>query len=416
MDPQVGPTILHVEAPAYHPLEIQERKPETAPSNVAPLRKQISSAALRVAVAKVDVEAASEPVAQTQVSKATKSSSRVTEAAPARSSSPVVPAPPSRPPPSSARVAPAVVLDPEQQRLRCLAMQEKARNRTPKASSSTSVPSSSDAEELVSNETGSAGDSPPADGAVPASGAPTTVGPASAVEALANKHAEAIEAVSDMSAPSGGTNVAASTTTSTGRPLRSTRATSRPLAPSATRVPPSRGRALSLNDIIAARKIDVPLSLTDQLRLADTVNKKRNEKTLARYKVTKVQRPYERPPSPERHDHEPEACTIIEDVGSHRQGKGDLAPYSTPVKSSLSGYGSSEARKSVRWYRPLFVGKGSQYGIRASGAKPALKPIRYELDRMGNKVATGSSPKLSKGQSIIIYRNYFKGEPEPADD
>ena len=187
------------------------------------------------------------------------------------------------------------------------------------------------------------------------------------------------------------------------------------MTPSATRVPPSRGRALSLNDIIAARKIDVPLSLTDQLRLADTVNKKHYEKTLARYKITKVQRPYERPPSPERHDHEPEACTVIDDFGSHRQGKGDVAPYSTPVKSSSAAL-HGDGRKCVRWYRPLFVGKGAQYGLQTCETKPVLKPIQYELDRMGNKVATGSSPKLSKGQSIVIYRNYFQGEPEPADD
>ncbi|KAJ1018801.1 hypothetical protein NDA16_004606 [Ustilago loliicola] len=151
--------------------------------------------------------------------------------------------------------------------------------------------------------------------------------------------------------------------------------------------------------------------------MADTVNKKHNEKTLARYKITKIQRPYERPPSPDRHDHEPEACTIIDDFSSHRKGKGDLAPYSTPVKGSTSATnGSADGRKCVRWYRPLFVGKGAYYGIRACEAKPALKPIQYELDRMGNKVPTGNSPKLSKGQSIIIYRNYFKGEPEPADD
>jgi hypothetical protein len=206
-------------------------------------------------------------------------------------------------------------------------------------------------------------------------------------------------------------------TTTTGRPLRSARNASRSLTPSATRVAPSRGRALSLNDIIAARKIDVPLSLTDQLRLADTVHKKHNEKTLARYKITKIQRPYERPPSPDRHDHEPEACIITDDISSHRLGKGDAAPYSTPTKrAAQSDSGSSEARKCVRWYRPLFVGKGAQYGTQKCESKPALKPIHYELDRLGNKIATGDSPKLGKGQSIIIYRNYFKGEAEPADD
>ncbi len=147
------------------------------------------------------------------------------------------------------------------------------------------------------------------------------------------------------------------------------------------------------------------------------MNKKHNEKTLARYKITKIQRPYERPPSPERHDHEPEACTIIDDLSSHRQGKGDLVPYSTPVKTaSTLGYGASNARKCVRWYRPLFVGQGAHYGVKACESRPALKPIQYEMDKMGNKVATGTSPKLSKGQSIVIYRNYFMGEPEPADD
>ncbi len=155
--------------------------------------------------------------------------------------------------------------------------------------------------------------------------------------------------------------------------------------------------------------------MTDQLKLADTVNKKHNEKTLARYKITKIQRPYERPPSPDRHDHEPEACTIIEDLSSHRQGKGDIAPYSTPPRSSSStSSGSGKERKSVRWYRPLFVGQGAQYGIKACESRPALKPIQYELDKLGNKVATGSSPKLLKGHAIVIYRNYFKGEPEPA--
>ncbi|SPO26858.1 uncharacterized protein UTRI_04171_B [Ustilago trichophora] len=402
--------------------DLQVIQAEEVASSSVPLRRQIPSSALRVPVARADADAQSDSVGQALQTKTAKLMCRAVETAPARSSSPVVAAPPARPPPS-ARSAPPVMLDPEQQRLRCLAMQEKARNRTPKLSSSVSAPTSSDVEELPSSEAGAAGSSPQANTVEQSlAGATGPTGAPSAAEALASKHAEAMDAASIMSAPSSapgtatGTAAAASTTTSTGRPLRSTRSASRPLTPSATRVPPSRGRALSLNDIIAARKIDVPLSLTDQLRLADTVNKKHNEKTLARYKITKVQRPYERPPSPERHDHEPEACTIIDDSGSHRQGKGDLAPYSTPIKGSSTGYGSLDGRKCVRWYRPLFVGKGAQYGIRTSEARPALKPIQYELDRMGNKVATGNSPKLSKGQSIVIYRNYFKGEPEPADD
>uniref|UniRef100_V5ESJ2 Uncharacterized protein n=2 Tax=Kalmanozyma brasiliensis (strain GHG001) TaxID=1365824 RepID=V5ESJ2_KALBG len=297
-------------------------------------------------------------------------------------------------------------------------MQEKARNRMPKGSSSSSAPTSSDVEELLSSEASTARGSPPSNVVefAPAS-APT------AVEALAAKHAEAVDAALNASAQSNATiaatTTAGATAASAGRPLRSARNASRTLTPSATRVPPARGRALSLNDIIAARKIDVPLSLTDQLKLADTVNKKHNEKTLARYKVTKIQRPYERPPSPDRHDHEPEACTIIDidDVSSHRQGKGDMSPYSTPPKgSSSSAYNSANARKSVRWYRPLFVGQGAQYGTQSCEVRPALRPITYELDKLGNKVATGCSPKLLKGHAIVIYRNYFKGEPEPADD
>ncbi|SPO26582.1 uncharacterized protein UTRI_04171 [Ustilago trichophora] len=403
--------------------ESQVIQAEEVASSSVPLRRQISSSALRVPAVRAEADAQPEPVGQVLQTKTARSMGRAIETAPARTSSPIVAAPPARPP-SSARSAPPVMLDPEQQRLRCLAMQEKARNRTPKLMSSVSAPTSSDVEEPPSSEAGAAGSSPQANTVEQSfAGATGPTGAPSAAEALASKHAEAMDAASTTSAPSSapgtatGTAVTASTITSSGRPLRSTRSASRPLTPSATRVPPSRGRALSLNDIIAARKIDVPLSLTDQLRLADTVNKKYNEKTLARYKITKVQRPYERPPSPERHDHEPEACTIIDDSGSHRQGKGDLAPYSTPIKGSIStGDGSLDGRKCVRWYRPLFVGKGAQYGIRASEARPALKPIQYELDRMGNKVATGNSPKLSKGQSIVIYRNYFKGEPEPADD
>lgn len=403
--------------------ESQVIQAEGVASSSVPLRRHISSSALRVPAVRADADAQPDSVSQALQTKTARSMGRAIETAPARSSSPVVAAPPARPP-SSARSAPPVMLDPEQQRLRCLAMQEKARNRTPKLSSSVNAPTSSDVEELPSSEAGAAGSSPQVNTVEQSlAGATGPTGAPSAAEALASKHAEAMDTASTTSAPSSAPGTAtgmaatASTTASTGRPLRSTRSASRPLTPSATRVPPSRGRALSLNDIIAARKIDVPLSLTDQLRLADTVNKKHNEKTLARYKITKVQRPYERPPSPERHDHEPEACTIIDDSGSHRQGKGDLAPYSTPIKgSSSTGHGSLAGRKCVRWYRPLFVGKGAQYGIRASEARPALKPIQYELDRMGNKVATGNSPKLSKGQSIVIYRNYFKGEPEPADE
>ena len=399
----------------------QMKQHEEAASHSVPLRRQISASALRVPTMKAETVPQPESTGQSLQAKTARTTSRTAETVPLRSSSPVVPAPPARPP-SSARSAPPVVLDPEQQRLRCLAMQEKARNRAPKASSSASAATSSDAEELPSSEAGASGDSPQASNVEPASVPPP--GPSSApsaVEALATKHAEAMDAGSSSSALSSASNDAigsgatAPSTTSTGRPLRSTRSATRPLTPSATRVPPSRGRALSLNDIIAARKIDVPLSLTDQLRLADTVNKKHNEKTLARYKITKVQRPYERPPSPERHDHEPEACTVIDDFGSHRQGKGDVAPYSTPVKSSSAAL-HGDGRKCVRWYRPLFVGKGAQYGLQTCETKPVLKPIQYELDRMGNKVATGSSPKLSKGQSIVIYRNYFQGEPEPADD
>ncbi|KAJ9477840.1 hypothetical protein PHBOTO_001436 [Pseudozyma hubeiensis] len=381
------------------------------------LRRQASASSLRSLVREAEVNTQPAPAAQTHQVKTARMISPTSDAITVRSSSPVKSTTIARPP-SSARSAPPVVLDPEQQRLRCLAMQEKARNRTPKGAPSTGVSASSETEELANSEDNANGSSP-----VPGTIEPAiNAGPApSAAEALAAKHAEAVDAAQ---APNAGVNAAANTSSgstapTTGRPLRSARAASRPLAPSATRVPPSRGRALSLNDIIAARKIDVPLSLTDQLKLADSVNKKHNEKTLARYKITKVQRPYERPPSPDRHDHEPEACTIIDDVSSHRQGKGDLAPYSTPTKSSASSssaHASAGGRKSVRWYRPLFVGKGAQYGLRACESKPALKPIRYELDRMGNKVATGCSPKLSKGQSIVIYRNYFKGEPEPADD
>ncbi len=64
----------------------------------------------------------------------------------ARSSSPVIPVPATKPASPVRAAAPA--LDAEQQRLRCLAMQEKARNRTPKGSSSSSAPTSSDVEEL----------------------------------------------------------------------------------------------------------------------------------------------------------------------------------------------------------------------------------------------------------------------------
>ncbi|CBQ73784.1 conserved hypothetical protein [Sporisorium reilianum SRZ2] len=397
-----------------HQAVVQAKQPVAS----SDLRRQASASALNSASREANAKAQPESAAQAHQVKTARvmGATSAPDGDSARSSSPVVSAPAARPP-SSARSAAPVVLDPEQQRLRCLAMQEKARNRTPKGSSSASVTASSDVEEFASGDSGATKGSPPASVAESAQ-APTggSGGAPTAVEALAAKHAEAVD-----SAASSGTTSANGTTasapTSTGRPLRSTRLASRPLAPSAARIAPSRGRALSLNDIIAARKIDVPLSLADQLKLADTVNKKHNEKTLARYKVTKVQRPYERPPSPERHDHEPEACTIIDDLSSHRQGKGDVAPYSTPVKSSASsGYASSDRGKSVRWYRPLFVGQGAQYGIRACESKPALKPIHYELDRMGNKVPTGCSPKLSKGQSIVIYRNYFKGEPEPADD
>ncbi|KAJ1026238.1 hypothetical protein NDA18_003895 [Ustilago nuda] len=352
--------------------------------------------------------------------------------APVRSSSPNMAAPPTRMP-SSTRPAPPVMLDPEQQRLRCLAMQEKARNRAPKISSSVSAATSSDVEELPSSEVAPDESSPLASPEEHAQASATpSVGPgddACVSAAFAASHFDGQDTGSATVAPSGimgqsglgntmaGAATPAAAASTAGRPLRSARTVSRQLTPSATRVAPSRGRALSLNDIIAARKIDVPLSLTDQLRLADTVNKKHNEKILARYKVTKIQRPYERPPSPDRHDHEPEACTIIDDFSSHRQGKGDMSPYSTPVKSSTAAKTSpADGHKCVRWYRPLFVGKGARYGIRACDSKPALKPIQYELDRMGNKVPTGTSPKLSKGQSIVIYRNYFKGEPEPADD
>ncbi|GAC99184.1 hypothetical protein PHSY_006784 [Pseudozyma hubeiensis SY62] len=391
-----------------------QAKHATEPIESSDLRRQASASSLR-GLREAHANTQPGPAAQTHQVKTARMISPTSDAIAVRSSSPIKST--TTPwPPSSARSAPPVVLDPEQQRLRCLAMQEKARNRTPKGASSTGVSASSEMEEIVNSEDNASGSSP-----IPATIEPAfNAGPAfTAAEALAAKHAEAVDAVQ---APSAGVNATANTPSSstaltTGRPLRSARAASRPLAPSATRVPPSRGRALSLNDIIAARKIDVPLSLTDQLKLADSVNKKHNEKTLARYKITKVQRPYERPPSPDRHDHEPEACTIIDDVSNHRQGKGDLAPYSTPTKSSTnSARAPADGRKSVRWYRPLFVGKGAQYGLRACESKPALKPIRYELDRMGNKMATGCSPKLSKGQSIVIYRNYFKGEPEPADD
>ncbi|CDR88601.1 uncharacterized protein SPSC_04428 [Sporisorium scitamineum] len=402
------------EALAPSPQAAVQAKQPTVASSVSDLRRHPSASALHSASREASSKVQPESTAQTHQVETARMIGANLDGDSARSSSPVVSAPPARPP-SSARSAPPVVLDPEQQRLRCLAMQEKARNRTPKGSSSASVTASSDMEELPSSDNGTAKGSPTntAESAPTPSSGPS--GAPSAVEALAAKHAEAVDSVPSSGASSAnGTTASAATTT--GRPLRSTRLASRPLAPSATRVPPSRGRALSLNDIIAARKIDVPLSLADQLKLADTVNKKHNEKTLARYKITKVQRPYERPPSPERHDHEPEACTIIDDLSSHRQGKGDLAPYSTPTKGSASAYATGDGRKSVRWYRPLFVGKGAQYGTRACESKPALKPIHYELDRMGNKVPTGCSPKLSKGQSIVIYRNYFKGEPEPADD
>lgn len=381
------------------------------------LRRQASASALRDTSREAEAQSQARTAAESSQSKAGKVVVATGDDATARSSSPVVPAPAAKSA-SPVRSAPAVVLDAEQRRLRCLAMQEKARNRTPKGSSSSSAAASSDMEELPSSEASAARGSPLSNAveSAPAS-APT------AVEALAAKHAEAVDAASSTSAPSNVSSAAAATAgapaASAGRPLRSARNASRTLTPSATRVPPARGRALSLNDIIAARKIDVPLSLTDQLKLADTVNKKHNEKTLARYKVTKIKRPYERPPSPDRHDHEPEACTIIDmdDVSSHRQGKGDLSPYSTPPKSASSAaYSSANARKSVRWYRPLFVGQGAQYGTQACEVRPALKPISYELDKLGNKVATGSSPKLLKGHAIVIYRNYFKGEPEPADD
>ena len=416
--------------------EVLAEHSEHMPHMPSTLRASVAPSAANTPSVESDVTVPSDGLDSTLQFKTSRLSSRATEAPPARSSSPIVTAPPARPV-TSARPAPAVkVYDPEQQRLRCLAMQEKARNRAPKASSSSSVPPSSDVEESPSSEASAGRDSPQTGtDELAVSSAPSAIGlngAASVGGALTLKQNETVEGASTPAAPSSGaqgpigsaaavgtgtTLPATSTTTSTGRPLRSTRSAARTLTPSATRVPPSRGRALSLNDIIAARKIDVPLSLTDQLKLADTVNKKHNEKTLARYKITKVQRPYERPPSPERHDHEPEACTISDDFSHHRQGKGDLAPYSTPTKNSTSSTnGHCNNRKTVRWYRPLFVGKGAQYGLHPSEAKPALKPVSYELDRMGNKVATGLSPKLSKGQSIVIYRNYFKGEPEPADD
>lgn len=359
--------------------------------------------------------------AQTSLVRSSKLTGNALQAEQVRSSSPVKQAPADRLP-SLSRPAPPVVLDAEQQRLRCLAMQEKARNRAPKSGPSASAPTSSDVEELPAKDADGRGSSPvvgldeqsPTAGAA-LSKAPEAGGVVTAKSASSSLH-QGASTTAGTALITANTSTAVSST-SAGRPLRSARAAARPLSASATRVPPSRGRALSLNDIIAARKIDVPLSLTDQLKLADTVNKKLNEKTLARYKITKTQRPYERPPSPERHDHEPEACTIIDDLSSHRQGKGDIAPYSTPVKRpASSGQGSSHNAKCVRWYRPLFVGQGSQYGTKACASRPALKPVQYELDRMGNKVATGDSPKLSKGQSIVIYRNYFKGEPEPADD
>ncbi|SNX84834.1 uncharacterized protein MEPE_03543 [Melanopsichium pennsylvanicum] len=397
-----------VEAIASRQATVATKRPEERSTDSVPPRRQMSSSGIRASSAKAGTQGYVEFVGQEKMAKPT--STTVEAAAPARSSSPVVPLPPARPP-SSARSTPHVIFDPEQQRLRCLAMQEKARNR--KTSSSMSAPTSSVADELPSSEASS---SPQSDTVEQTHSSLATQ---SAGETLTCRHAEVMDAAAmhskEPSNGAGAMTATVSTTTLTGRPLRSTRSASRPLTSSATRVPPSRGRALSLNDIIAARKIDLPLSLTDQLRLADTVNKKHNEKTLARYKITKIQRPYERPPSPDRHDHEPEACIITDDLGSHRQGKGDLAPYSTPTRSS-SSYGSGEGVKRVRWYRPLFVGKGARYGIRCyEGVKPALKPMTYGMDRLGNKVATGNSPKLSKGQSIVIYRNYFKGEPEPAD-
>ncbi|TKY85316.1 hypothetical protein EX895_005478 [Sporisorium graminicola] len=414
--PETVAATADTEAPTTSYQAVIQAEQPIASSVASDLRRQPSASALHSTAREAIAKAQPESTDQSHKIKTTAGVGATSDGDSARSSSPVVRAPPARPP-SSARSAPPVVRDPEQQRLRCLAMQEKARNRTPKGSSSASVTASSDVEELPLSENGTARGSPPANTAEPAQTLISGLGTVpSAVEALAAKHAEAVDvaATSGTYSANGSTAPAATTT---GRPLRSTRSASRPLAPSATRVPPSRGRALSLNDIIAARKIDVPLSLADQLKLADTVNKKQNEKTLARYKITKVQRPYERPPSPERHDHEPEACTIIDDLSSHRQGKGDLSPYSTPSKSSAtSTYAAKDGRKSVRWYRPLFVGKGAQYGTRPCESRPALKPIHYELDRMGNKVPTGSSPKLSKGQSVVIYRNYFKGEPEPADD
>ncbi|ETS59906.1 hypothetical protein PaG_05876 [Moesziomyces aphidis] len=354
----------------------------------------------------------------------TRAIARNSEQGSLRPSSPVALLAPSKAA-ASARPPPPVMLDPEQQRLRCLAMQEKARNRAPKANS---TPATSEADESPSSEIVTDGpqSSDGADKIVPHAPPSATTGPlanersaSSPIDASATQNGPAATSQAPSAAVVDSTSTAMPVppTTTTGRPLRSARNASRSLTPSATRVAPSRGRALSLNDIIAARKIDVPLSLTDQLRLADTVHKKHNEKTLARYKITKIQRPYERPPSPDRHDHEPEACIITDDISSHRLGKGDAAPYSTPTKrAAQSDSGSSEARKCVRWYRPLFVGKGAQYGTQKCESKPALKPIHYELDRLGNKIATGDSPKLGKGQSIIIYRNYFKGEAEPADD
>lgn len=419
-DLQMPTTDIKSLAPSRPTLVQSEKPTEAAASDLGPRRLASASSLRQVAR---DVEVKGQPAAETHPIKTARMVGATSDGAAVRSSSPAKSSASSRPP-WSARSAPPVVLDPEQQRLRCLAMQQKARNRTPKASSGSSAPASSDMDEWPASDDGATKSSSLLGATEPAAVSaitPVSGGAPSAVEALAAKHAEAVDAALANVVQTNTTNAAAAaagpTATSTGRPLRSTRTASRQLTPSATRVPPSRGRALSLNDIIAARKIDVPLSLTDQLKLADTVNKKHNEKTLARYKITKVQRPYERPPSPDRHDHEPDACTIIDDHGSHRQGKGDLTPYSTPIKSSASSVNAStDGRKSVRWYRPLFVGKGAQYGVRACESRPALKPIPYELDRMGNKMATGCSPKLSKGQSIVIYRNYFKGEPEPADD